>query len=199
MSSNDDTTSTSESIAGWDPSWSAAFDAPVRVSLTGEPMDADWPLGNEVTVEVVERANAGFTDDTDEARDEVGWVADTFNRSLVRVDTNYKSTRDGPHPVELTRTDAVELATALLGAVEDTFNPDRVGSLRPAEALELLQQLANFDLTLADLRWHALDDLANAPARAARARADRTASAHPDQDEPDQEEPDLQGPAGGAL
>src|SRR5688572_13775737 len=134
MSSDDETTNPAGRDAlpasGWDPSWSGAFDAPVRVSLTGEPMEGDWPLSNEVTVEVVERANAAFTDDTEQARDEVEWAADTFNRSLVRIDTNYKLTRDGQHPVELTRADAVELATALLRAIDDTFNPDRVGSLR---------------------------------------------------------------------
>ena len=199
MSSNDETTSsTPGQAAEQNLSWSAALHAPVRVSLTGEPMDADWPLGNTVTVEVVERANAGFADDIEDGRDGIEWAADTFNRSLVRVDTNYKSTRDGQYPVELARADAVELAAAVLRAVDDTFDPDRVGCLRPAEALELLQRLADLDMTLADLRWHALDDLANAPTRAARARADRTASDHPDQDEPDQDEPGQPGPAGGA-
>lgn len=195
MSSNDDTTSAEDTrpdvlpAAGWDPSWSAAFDAPVRISLTGEPTDADWPLGNEVTVEVVDRANAGFADDTDETRDEVAWAADTFDRSLVRVDTNYKSTRPGSHPVELTRADAVELATALLRAVDDTFNPDRVGNLRAVEALEVLQRLADLDLILSDLRWHTLDDLAKAPERAAQARANRTTSVHVHEDETDQAAP----------
>lgn len=190
MSSNDDTTSsTAGQPAEQAVSWSAALHAPVRISLTGEPMDAYLPLRNELTVEVVERANAGFTDDTEQARDEVIWVADTFNRSLVRVDTNYKSTRPGEYPVELTRADAVELATAVLRAVDDTFDPDRVGSLRAAEALELLQRLADLDMTLADLRWHALDDLANAPARAARARSERPAPVQED-------EPDQQGPTG---
>jgi hypothetical protein len=77
----------------------------------------------------------------------------------VRVDTNYKPTRVGEHPVDLGRNEAAGLAAALLEAIEDTFHYGRVGELRAIEAAQLLSALDEVDYALANLRAHALDDL----------------------------------------
>jgi len=86
-------------------------------------------------------------------------VADRVGRQLIRIDTNYKPTRRSDHPVDLTRTDTVRLAVALLRAAEDTFQH---GRLRPTEAAELLGELGELDYALAELRAHALGDLLHA-------------------------------------
>ncbi len=171
--SNTDTSSTPGTLGGYPPlpavSW---IDQPVQVSFTGEPLDDGLPFGNTITVGVVDHAtNPGFDTSSTEAAAEREWAADTDTRPLVRLDANYKSTRPGPFPVDLTRTAAVGLVAALLAAVEDTFHLSRVGSLRATEALALLDDLAAVDEALLDLRAHAVTDLAQAPDRAAAARA----------------------------
>lgn len=80
-------------------------------------------------------------------------------RQFVEVDTNYKTTRTGDHPVRLTRTAALELATHLIVATEDTFHYGRVGRLTAAQAAELLHAVDNIEHALQDLREHALQDL----------------------------------------
>ncbi|WP_436493413.1 hypothetical protein [Actinokineospora sp. HUAS TT18] len=86
--------------------------------------------------------------------------ADQFGtRHLVEIDTNYKATRVGQHPVRLTRGDAVALAAHVLAATEDTFHMSRVGRLRAAEAAALLGELDRVEYALQELRDHALEDL----------------------------------------
>jgi hypothetical protein len=144
------------------PPWPMpALEAPVRMVFTGEPVDDDWPLGNTVTVEVIESDNPSFVADTAQARDEADW-ADSYTRPLVRIDTNYKESRPGPHPVELTRLVTVDLVAALLAAVEDTFHRIRYGRLGSGEALALLQRLDGVDAALLELRAHTVADLTEA-------------------------------------
>lgn len=91
-----------------------------------------------------------------------GWPYADRNgtRGLVKVDTNYKPTsRIGAYPVCLTREDAVQFASEVLEATEDTFHLARRGQLRPEEAGELLRALEGVDTVLAQLREHALGDL----------------------------------------
>jgi hypothetical protein len=83
-------------------------------------------------------------------------INERCERQLIRIDTNHKPTRRSDHPVDLTRTDAVRLAVALLRATEDTFQR---GRLHPTEAAELLRELGEVDYALAELRAHALGDL----------------------------------------
>ncbi len=171
--SNTDTSGMPGTPVGYPPlpavSW---IDQPVQVSFTGEPLDDDLPFGNTITVEVLDYAtNPGFDTSSTEAAAEREWAADTDTRPLVRLDANYKATRPGPHPVDLTRRAAVALVAALLAAVEDTFHHTRVGSLRATEALALLDDLAAVDEALLDLRAHAVSDLAAAPERAEAGRA----------------------------
>jgi len=90
---------------------------------------------------------------------ESDWAADVGERQLVELDTHYKPTRPGPHPVRLTRKDAAELATAVLCALEDTFHAGRVGHLRGSEAAELLDALSETAFALEELRDHAIGDL----------------------------------------
>lgn len=81
------------------------------------------------------------------------------DRQLVEIDTNYKETRSSEYPVRLARTDAVQLATHLLAATEDTFHNTRCGRLRGDQTAELLRALGDVDHVLKELRDHALDDL----------------------------------------
>jgi hypothetical protein len=148
------------------PPWPMpALEAPVRMVFTGEPVDDDWPLGNTVTVEVIETDNPSFVADTAQARDEAEWAADGYTRPLVRIDTNYKESRPGPPPVELTRLVAVDMAAALLAAVEDTFHRSRYGRLDASKALALLQRLDGVDAALLELRAHTVADLTEAVAQ----------------------------------
>ena len=162
-----DTPQATGAAAAW-PEWLPlpAPDEPLRIVFTGEPVDEVVLLGNTITIEVVEAPNPGFADQMVDG-DEGAWAADTATRRLVRFDANYKSTRPGPHPVDLTRQTAAALAAAVLLAVEETFHYSRVGSLRAAEALALLAALEEVDTALLDLRSHALSDLTHAPGRAA--------------------------------
>lgn len=139
-----------------------ALEAPVRVVFTGEPVDDDWPLGNTVTVEVIETDKPSFVADTAQAHDEAERLADSYTRPLVRIDTNYKDSRPGRHPVELTRLVAVDLVAALLAAVEDTFHRSRYGWLDAGEALALLARLDGVDAALLELRAHTIADLTEA-------------------------------------
>lgn len=140
---------------------------PFRYSAAGwSPRDdphsgdaEDWP--NTVAVEAVERCAAELLEG--DVGDDVGDGYADFGdvRHLVQVDTNYKDTRAGQHPVDLTRVGAVHLAAALLEATEDTFHFGRVGGLRAVEAAELLGALELVDAALANLRSHALQELRN--------------------------------------
>lgn len=120
----------------------------------------DWP--NTVTV----RSTEGYMPNEDglyprtQDRDIDDDYADqTEQRQLVEVDTNYKPTRPGQHPVLLSRPDAIQFAAHVLAAVEDTFHYSRIGRLRAVEAAELLRLLPEVEGALAQLRAHALDDL----------------------------------------
>lgn len=126
--------------------------APYEKSLEGTAPGGGW--ANCVLVTTV-----AVYDPTERPEAEAEWAADHGERQLIRVDTNYKATRLGEHPVDLSRTDAVRLAAAVLEAVEDTFHYSRVGGLRTEEAALLLSVLDEVDYSLASLRAHALDDL----------------------------------------
>jgi hypothetical protein len=126
---------------------------PYTQAFQGIASGGEW--ANSVSVTTV-----GMYDPTAEhPQEEADWAADFADRQLVRVDTNYKSTRPGAHPVDLSRPDAVRYAAAVLEAIEDTFHNARVGELRAAEAAELLTVLADVDAALSNLREHALFDL----------------------------------------
>ena len=155
--------------AGGAPPWPAwiplpAPDEPLRIVFTGEPIDEIVSPSNTIIVEVVEAPKPGFTADSVDDGEMGAWAADTATRQLVRFDANYKATRPGPHPVDLSRKTAVELAATVLMAVEETFHNTRVGGLRAAEALALLASLEEVDAALLDLRSHALSDLTRATA-----------------------------------
>ncbi|MEC3976251.1 hypothetical protein [Amycolatopsis sp. H20-H5] len=123
---------------------------------TANPDDLEqWP--NSVTVEAVEGYDATFTGEVADKDWDFADVGET--RQLVEIDTNYKPTRKGEHPVRLTRTDAVKFATSVLTATEDTFDFRRCGQLRPVEAKELLEALREVEHRLSDIREHALSDL----------------------------------------
>lgn len=81
------------------------------------------------------------------------------DRHLVRIEANYKSTRPGEYPVDLTRVDAACFVAAVLEAVEDTFPDSGVGGLRATDAAALLRALGGVDLALSQLRERALGDL----------------------------------------
>ena len=94
--------------------------APYEKSLEGTAPGGGW--ANYVLV-----TTGAVYDPTERPAAEAEWAADHGERQLIRVDTNYKTTRLGEHPVDLSRTDAVRLAAAVLEAVEDTFHYSRVG------------------------------------------------------------------------
>lgn len=97
---------------------------------------------------------------TDCETDESGVYADSFgNRQLIKIETNYKPGREGQHPVCLTRTDALRMVSALLGATADSFHPLRCGQLRPTEAAGVLRTLDEVQACLSQLREDALADL----------------------------------------
>ena len=125
---------------------------PYESSFEGVALDGAWT--NTVSVTTI-----SVFDPTERPEDDAEWAADYGERQLVRVDTNYKPTRLGEHPVDLGRNDAAGLAAALLEAIEDTFHYGRVGELRAVEAVQLLSALGEVDYALANLRAHALDDL----------------------------------------
>jgi hypothetical protein len=126
--------------------------APYEQSFQGTAPDGEW--ANSVLVTTV-----AVCDATERPEQEGEWAADYGDRQLVRVDTNYKPTRPGEHPVDLSRPDAARLAAAILEATEDTFHYGRVGELRADEAAQLLSALEEVDYALANLRSHALGDL----------------------------------------
>lgn len=76
--------------------------------------------------------------------------------ALVLVDTNYKPSRTGQHPVWLTRVDAIRAAAALLGTVLEGYDDQAV---TPDAAAELLRTLQEVDSTVYDLREQLLIDL----------------------------------------
>lgn len=126
--------------------------APYASSFQGVALAGEW--ANTVTVTTV-----ALYDPIERPEEEAEWAADYGERQLVRVDTNYKPTRLGQHPVDLGRAEAAGLAAAVLEAIEDTFHYGRVGELRAAEAAQLLSALDEVDHALANLRSHALGDL----------------------------------------
>ena len=125
---------------------------PYESSFEGVALDGSW--ANTVSVTTV-----SVFDPTERPEDDAEWAADYDKRQLVRVDTNYKPTRLGEHPVDLGRNEAAGLAAALLEAIEDTFHYGRVGELRAIEAAQLLSALDEVEYALTNLRAHALDDL----------------------------------------
>lgn len=129
---------------------------PFRASFEGyAATDEAW--SNTVRVEAVEDWSTPSDGEPTEPIEKYADYGDL--RQLVEIDTNYKDTRPGQHPVRLTRPDAVKLAAAVLAATEDTFHYGRCGQLRPAEAAELLRELADVEFHLQSLREHALGDL----------------------------------------
>lgn len=130
---------------------------PRQTSVEGYAPPGEWP--NTVTVTTVSAYDPDLQQRADTHPDEAEWAADHADRQLVRVDTNYKPSRPGAQPVNLTRTGAVNLAAAVLEAIEDTFHYTRVGELRATEAAELLEALGEVDAALLQLREHTLGDL----------------------------------------
>lgn len=127
---------------------------PFETAFDGWRATREW--SNTVTV----RHTLGYDPEREQdPGDDAEWWADGADRHLVEIDTNYKATRPGQHPVQLTRGDAARLASAVLQAVGDTFHYLRAGRLRPTEAVELLRALEDVEGHLAELRSHALSDL----------------------------------------
>ncbi|WP_103348699.1 hypothetical protein [Amycolatopsis sp. CA-128772] len=124
---------------------------------TPDPEDLEqWP--NSVRVEVVEGYDSTFTGEVTD--DDLNHADYGETRQLVEIDTNYKPTRDGQHPVRLTRGDAARLAATVLGAIGDTFTSRHLGSLRAGEAVDLMLALETVATTLQRVRFSALADLA---------------------------------------
>ena len=142
----------------------ASGDERFTASMTGWTTGRAGDWLNTITVTVTTGwtpIDGGARPGDDDPAESACWYADAGGeRRLVQVDTNYKSGRPGPHPVQLTRTNAVALAWYVLAAVEETFDRSRYGALRAGEALELLRALPELDFTLAELRAHAVEDLA---------------------------------------
>jgi hypothetical protein len=133
---------------------------PFSASLSGWTSGGpeDWP--NIITVRVITAWQARDTDPTDaEIADSERYADAAGEQHLLQIDTNYKDTRPGEHPVRLTRTDAIRLAAHILTATEDTFHFTRAGALRASEATDVLLALEQVDIALAELRSHALGDL----------------------------------------
>lgn len=74
----------------------------------------------------------------------------------VHVDTNYKHTRPGQHPVDLSFVDAVKAARALIEAAALTYNRSQED---PAQSWDLLSALSAVDAEVSDLRDSLLLDL----------------------------------------
>ncbi|MQA12833.1 MAG: hypothetical protein GEV09_01320 [Pseudonocardiaceae bacterium] len=131
---------------------------PYQASFEGYAAGESWPNTLTVTAVSVPNPQPGHTttEDGDE-RDAADAAAD--ERQLVCIDTNYKPTRPGQHPVHLTRSDGARFVAAVLEALEDTFHYARVGGLRAVEAAELLRAIEEVDVVLFQLREHALGDL----------------------------------------
>src|SRR2546423_15336266 len=110
-------------MEGWDP----YADDPARIGTFA------WP--NTVSISVVTGWGAPALGDHYDYAD----AGD--QRELVEIDTNYKDTRPGECPVQLTRTAAIEFAEHVLTAAEDNFHYGRVGRLRAAEAAQALERV----------------------------------------------------------
>ncbi len=122
-----------------------ARDRAFTASVEGfTPAGAEFRYANTVTVSLAGAEDPALAEHVEAHPEEIEWAADLGWRQLVRMDTNYKPSRPGTHPVDLTREDAVWLAAALLAAVDDTFHYSRVGQLRSAEAARLLRCLASW-------------------------------------------------------
>jgi hypothetical protein len=76
---------------------------------------------------------------------------------LVNVDTNYKDTRRGEHPVNLSMVDAVKAARALVEASARAYG--RMIDDDPAQSWDLLSALSAVDAEVSDLRDSLLLDL----------------------------------------
>lgn len=126
-------------------------------SPTEEPSVDDWP--NSLSIGTAEGYNPaadtprppGFDYDPEQQ------FADRYgNVGLVLIDTNYKPTRTGEHPVRLTRTDAAQAAAALIENIQHTI---RGGKLRASETVELLTALQSVDSAVFDLRDQLIYDM----------------------------------------
>lgn len=83
-------------------------------------------------------------------------VVNGSTTTLVNVDTNYKDTRRGEHPVNLSLVDAVKAARALVEAAALAYSR---GVDDPQQSWELLSALSAVDGEVADLRDSLLLDL----------------------------------------
>ncbi len=126
-------------------------------------MFAEDEWANTVAVSTISRWDPAIDAEAAKLPSDAGWPdwADWGERQLVRIATGYKPGRE-ENPVDLTRVDAAKLAGAVLEAIEDTFHYTRVGRLRANEATQLLTALTTVDSQLAELRSHAISDLAAA-------------------------------------
>lgn len=75
---------------------------------------------------------------------------------LVRVDTNYKATRPGQHPVNLSAVDAVKAARAIIEAAGTALNRSEVDLV---QSWDLLTALSSVDAEVSDLRDSLMLDL----------------------------------------
>ncbi len=91
-------------------------------------------VANTVTVSATTYYELNVPDQEDE---DCEFYADAAGaRELVTIDTNYKPTRPGAHPVHLHRTDAIRLAAALIDAAHKTPSTRSVaGSCRRPKPL----------------------------------------------------------------
>ena len=123
--------------------------------------EGEW--ANALVVSTLSRWDPAIDSEAAELPSDAEWSdwADSGDRQLVRIATGYKPGRE-ENPVDLTRVDAAKLAGAVLEAIEDTFHYTRVGRRRANEATELLSALTMVDYQLAELRSHAISDLAEA-------------------------------------
>jgi hypothetical protein len=128
---------------------------PYEQRIPGGPNGGGYEFG-PIEVSAITAWNAAaIGSDQDDAQ---GCADCGGDRQLVWIATGYKPHRE-ENPVDLSRLGAIELARAVLEALEDTFHYTRVGRLRPAEATELLVDLGDIEVALASLREHALGDL----------------------------------------
>ncbi|PWK81696.1 hypothetical protein C8D88_116107 [Lentzea atacamensis] len=90
--------------------------------------------------------------------DVVSNFTDAMETGLVRVDTNYKPTRPGKHPVDLSMTDAVGAASTLVQAALSAYHQtDEV------DALTVMRALTELDGEIHLLRSVLLRDMRNVP------------------------------------
>lgn len=111
-----------------------------------------------MTAEVFTSASAGLDSEISNVLsiEAASVFAGDTETGLVRVDTNYKATRPGQHPVNLSLLDAVKAATALVRSALDGYHQSD-----DVDALAILRSLSDMDTEVQVLRDVLLREVRN--------------------------------------